>query len=104
VAKRPFQDNKHLDNIAPSDSHTQNSNLYVSQPSTSGLNTRHSSSERSLHRVIRVIIRPFPKARSTKREKQARNATLEAEVKARANPVKFNRLFSDSYKKSRKPK
>jgi hypothetical protein len=50
-------------NFGLSHSHTSNSTLDVStRPSTSGLNTGHSSSESNLHRVSLVEIKPSPKA------------------------------------------
>jgi hypothetical protein len=111
VTDRPLQDNKNLDNFGLPESHSSNS-----KPSTSGLKEDHASSESNLRHISPVEIRPFPKAevlRENRKEKTRVSAVLidtpiktalEAEVEARAKPVKCNRLFSDSQERSRKHK
>jgi hypothetical protein len=104
VTHRPLQDNQNLKKTSA----YHISNLYSdisTHPSTSGLKTKPSSSQRNRHHTIPVEIRPFPKADARKETRKRKDtpvkAALEAEVQARAEPVKCNRLFSDSQEKAR---
>jgi hypothetical protein len=103
VTDRPLQDNQN--HTTTSEYHISNSYSDINnQPSTSGLETGPSTSQRNRHHASPVEIRPFPKAearKETRKRKPRVNAVLtdtpaKAEVEAHAEPIERNRIFSDS--------
>jgi hypothetical protein len=102
VTDRPLQDSQNL--TRTSECHTSDSYADISnQPSTPGLKTGPSASQRNGRHVSPVEIRPFPKAEASKEREKRKprvsavltdipvKAALEAEVEARSRPVKRKR-------------
>jgi hypothetical protein len=115
VTDRPFQDIQTL--TRTSECHI--SNLYLdinNHPSTPGLKTGPCISQRNLHHISPVEIRPFPKAEARKETRKRKSRlsavltdtpvkdVLEAEAEACSKPIKSNKLFGYSQEKTRKSK